>query len=229
MTQQHSTGSSVHGFACISQGMPRNHITSYPRNGFRGLSRSRDLAERMPDALPNLTMGNCLQLVDGQPEVEAEDDADVGMLSSQSMGIMSSVNQQELQLGLLQVGLVDIKTIHTMCRSDRCLYLLLLFESILNDGRLSNKPLQLQHNQLSWSLELPPFGCLTDSHSLKVSLPWMLSIAEQWIGNQQPRNSKIHPPQCPAQAVLRGSSDGLRGSPDSIEVSSQPSKWKVEL
>ena len=113
MTKQHSTGRSAdHGFACISQGMPRSHNTPYLSNAFK----SRAAAWEMLDAHPNLTMWNCLQLVDGQPEVEAEDDVDVGMLSSQSMGIMSSVNQQELQLGLLQVGSVDINTIHMMCR-----------------------------------------------------------------------------------------------------------------
>ena len=46
-----------------------------------------------------------VQLEEGQPALgEDEEETDVGMLSSQSLGIMSSVNQQELQLGLLHVG-----------------------------------------------------------------------------------------------------------------------------
>ena len=44
-----------------------------------------------------------VQIVEGQPAVDAVDETDVGMLSGQSTGIMSSVNQQELQLGLLKV------------------------------------------------------------------------------------------------------------------------------
>ena len=47
--------------------------------------------------------GCLVQIVEGQPAVDAVDETDVGMLSGQSTGIMSSVNQQELQLGLLQV------------------------------------------------------------------------------------------------------------------------------
>ena len=48
-----------------------------------------------------------MQIVEGQPAADAADEADVGMLSGQSMGIMSSVNQQELQLGLLQASSLD--------------------------------------------------------------------------------------------------------------------------
>ncbi|KAK9816395.1 hypothetical protein WJX74_004879 [Apatococcus lobatus] len=48
-----------------------------------------------------------IQMVEGQPAADAGDEADIGMLSGQSMGIMSSVNQQELQLGLLQGNAED--------------------------------------------------------------------------------------------------------------------------
>ncbi|KAK9861590.1 hypothetical protein WJX84_005823 [Apatococcus fuscideae] len=48
-----------------------------------------------------------LQIIEGQPSADAGDETDVGILSGQSMGIMSSVNQQELQLGLLQGNAED--------------------------------------------------------------------------------------------------------------------------